>query len=184
VIAVRFRSLLVLLLLACGVGTSASGNDVPNPRTSAYERIEIGDYVSYKRKASFPVALKLALMKWPDRRSCLASPDGVILRWEKLMGLKEIEVCLVRVLAAAESIEEAKLILVANGLSAPIDDAFPPKYADAAISGRSLKADIAGAPCQSFGFRSCLSTVSATKSRFAVPEFSTCGFPQSSFDLH
>jgi hypothetical protein len=136
VITVRFRSLPVLLLLTCGVGTPASGTDVPNPRTSAYERIEIGDYVSYKRKASLPVALKLALMEWPDRRSCLASPDGVILRWEKLRGLKEIEVCLVRVLAAAESIEEAKLILVTNGLSAPIDAAFPPKYAEAAISGR------------------------------------------------
>jgi len=138
VIAVGFRSLLALLLFTCGVGTPASGNDVPKPRSSEYERIEIGDYVSYKRKASFPVALKLALMKWPDRRSSLASPDGVLLRWEKLSSLKEIEVCLVRVLAAAESIEEAKLILVTNGLSAPIDAAFPPKYADAAISGSCL----------------------------------------------
>ena len=132
----RFRSVLLLLLLSCCVGAPAFADDASTPGQREYERIEIGDYVSYKDKDRFKVALKMALMKWPDRRSCLVSPDGVILRWEKLKGLKEIEVCLVRVLAAAKSIEEAKQILVANGLSAPIDDDFPPKYADAAISGR------------------------------------------------
>lgn len=131
----RFRSLSAHLLLACCIGTPASGNDLQTPELQGYERIEIGDYVSYKRKVSFPVPLKIALKKWPNRGSCLASPNSVILHWEQLRGLKEIEVCLVRVLAAAGSIEEAKRILVANGLSAPIDDAFPPKYADAAISG-------------------------------------------------
>jgi hypothetical protein len=128
----RFRSLRFPLVFAYCLGTPAFGTDAPGLKE--YERIEIGDYVSYKRKSSFPVALKLALKKWPDRRSCL-SPDGVILRWEKLKGLKEIEVCLVRVLAAAESVEQAKQILVANGLSAPIDAQWPPRYADAAISG-------------------------------------------------
>lgn len=100
-----------------------------------YERIEVGDHVSYKRKVPLPVGLKIALTRWPDRRSCLASTDGVILRWEKLRGLKKIEVCLVRVLTAAASIEEAKRILVASGLSIPIDDPFPPKYADSVVAG-------------------------------------------------